>query len=354
MYTKDIAVTEKLDTLTEKLCVEAFGNDYANQVIPLQQLEQIHVAIKNLLEYLFIASTLIDLYTLKTPVVKIQDNNTNLRYAVKIPNLPDIKAVYITFVLSGQEFRPEDLKGLSSGSVIARLDVQESLQLLFNQPEIEGTGKLHAREIISIWENIQKAKQLNDLQQLYAEDLLVQENSDSSGYTYGNAAINVRINMDDKQVEIPYEIDFFWETTLQGEFKVSDLNLIKKQNKDTRQNMEQRITFGGKRGKTTEELFRTAACRDIPQMFWNRVLDKLDYLNKISGDKAAFYQWQNQKQYGNKIEYFENPSSLGGEFRDNPHYKGIYSVRVNDAYRIVFKWSETTGEITDVEFIPHY
>jgi plasmid maintenance system killer protein len=338
MYTKGIAVSEKPDDLAKKIVYEALGNDVSNQVIPLQQLEQMHAAAKELLEYLAIANTLAELYTLKTLVVKMRGENAGPRYAIKIPNT----RAYIAFILpelqTGQELTFENLSGLHSGAVKARLDVQETLQLLFNQPDIAELERFCALKIISIWEDIQNAEQIDDLKQLYAEDLSIYENTENhSGYVYGNAIINVRININDDRAKIPYEIDFSWTINPDGKFTVSDLYLAKKQNESTRQNLEQKIVFSD---RETENLFINGYA-NFQGFSASKALELLDLLNEHTS-------WDSFRTA--VIKKF--PSSNPEQVRIND--KLVYSVRISQCVRLLFDMPREGGHATNVYIHMNY
>ncbi|MBF0219831.1 MAG: type II toxin-antitoxin system RelE/ParE family toxin [Gammaproteobacteria bacterium] len=86
----------------------------------------------------------------------------------------------------------------------------------------------------------------------------------------------------------------------------------------------------------TEDIFNgvntKAARKALPKTLWRSASRKLDQLDSV--------QWIEELQIppGNRLE------SLSGE------RKGEYSIRINDQYRICFKWDSTGPfelEITD-------
>ncbi|MBW2195918.1 MAG: type II toxin-antitoxin system RelE/ParE family toxin [Deltaproteobacteria bacterium] len=90
------------------------------------------------------------------------------------------------------------------------------------------------------------------------------------------------------------------------------------------------------RNKATEDLFNgkstKAAMRACPKGIWKIAIRKLDQLDSVSTLEEL------NVPPGNKLE------SLSGK------RKGQFSIRINDQFRIVFKWTETGPadvEITD-------
>lgn len=84
--------------------------------------------------------------------------------------------------------------------------------------------------------------------------------------------------------------------------------------------------------KETEQLFTTGKSRKIPYDVAVRSILKLDYLN------AAIRLNDLRQLPGNRLE------ALKGKL------KGKYSIRVNDQYKIIFKWQDTDAyevEITN-------
>jgi proteic killer suppression protein len=81
--------------------------------------------------------------------------------------------------------------------------------------------------------------------------------------------------------------------------------------------------------KETERLYITGSCRKLPAAIISAALRKLDYLNraKTAQDLLA--------PPGNRLE------ALKGDL------KGKYSIRVNDQFRIVFRFEH--GDAYDVE-----
>jgi toxin HigB-1 len=85
--------------------------------------------------------------------------------------------------------------------------------------------------------------------------------------------------------------------------------------------------------KKSEDLYNginSKEARKIPSSIWNTVARKMDQLN------AAVALEDLKAPPGNRLE------ALSGKF------KGLYSVRVNDQYRIVFKWSPEGPESVEV------
>ena len=70
--------------------------------------------------------------------------------------------------------------------------------------------------------------------------------------------------------------------------------------------------------------------RLIPNAIWNIVSRKLDQLN------AAYILDDLKAPPGNRLE------ALSGKL------KGFHSIRVNDQYRIVFKWTPEGPELVEV------
>jgi proteic killer suppression protein len=70
--------------------------------------------------------------------------------------------------------------------------------------------------------------------------------------------------------------------------------------------------------------------RKIPRSIWNIVFRKLDQIN------AAAILTDLKAPPGNRLE------SLSGDL------KGYHSIRINDQYRVVFKWSDDGAEEVEV------
>ncbi len=90
------------------------------------------------------------------------------------------------------------------------------------------------------------------------------------------------------------------------------------------------------KNKATEDVFNgkatKAAMRACPKSVWKIATRKLDQLDSVSTFEEL------NVPPGNRLEL------LSGK------RKGQYSIRINDQYRIVFKWTETGPadvEITD-------
>ena len=92
------------------------------------------------------------------------------------------------------------------------------------------------------------------------------------------------------------------------------------------------------KNKATEDVFNgkstKAAMRACPKSVWRIATRKLDQLDSIS----AFEELNVPP--GNRLE------ALSGK------RKGQYSIRINDRYRIVFRWTETGPE--DVEITDYH
>jgi toxin HigB-1 len=92
------------------------------------------------------------------------------------------------------------------------------------------------------------------------------------------------------------------------------------------------------RNQATEDIFNgkvsKAAIKVCPQKLWKIAFRKLDQLDSVSSLD------QLRVPPGNRLE------SLSG------NRKGQYSIRINDQYRICFKWIE--NEPDDVEIIDYH
>jgi proteic killer suppression protein len=85
----------------------------------------------------------------------------------------------------------------------------------------------------------------------------------------------------------------------------------------------------------TADLFHgrnTSRARKIPQGFVNIILRKLDVLN------AALRVDDLRSPPGNRLEI------LKGDL------EGYYSIRVNDQWRIIFKWNEGAYDVSLVDY----
>ena len=91
------------------------------------------------------------------------------------------------------------------------------------------------------------------------------------------------------------------------------------------------VTFGD---KETERLFITGKSKRIPSTIVNVALRKLDYLNRAKTLQDL------EAPPGNRLE------ALKGSF------KGKHSIRINDQFRIVFKFNG--GEASEVEVIDYH
>ena len=91
------------------------------------------------------------------------------------------------------------------------------------------------------------------------------------------------------------------------------------------------VTFGD---KETERLFITGKSKRIPSTIVNVALRKLDYLNRAKTLQDL------EASPGNRLE------ALKGSF------KGKHSIRINDQFRIVFKFNG--GEASEVEVIDYH
>ena len=92
------------------------------------------------------------------------------------------------------------------------------------------------------------------------------------------------------------------------------------------------------RNKSTESIFNgkatKAAIKSCPKTLWKKVFRKLDQLDSVlSLDEL-------QVPPGNRLK------SLSG------NRKGQYSIRINDQYRICFRWDE--NEPADVEVTDYH
>ena len=88
------------------------------------------------------------------------------------------------------------------------------------------------------------------------------------------------------------------------------------------------------RDKVTESIFAGRRTRDVPVELFKRARNKLLILN------AAFRLDDLRSPPGNRLELLSGDRA------------GTYSIRVNDQYRICFRW--TDQGIEDVEFTDYH
>ncbi|MDA8099418.1 MAG: type II toxin-antitoxin system RelE/ParE family toxin [Nitrospiraceae bacterium] len=91
------------------------------------------------------------------------------------------------------------------------------------------------------------------------------------------------------------------------------------------------VSFGD---KETERLFITGKSKRIPSTIISVAVRKLDYLNRAKTLQDL------EAPPGNRLE------AMKGSF------KGKHSIRINDQFRIVFKF--TSGEASEVEVIDYH
>lgn len=94
------------------------------------------------------------------------------------------------------------------------------------------------------------------------------------------------------------------------------------------------ISFGD---KATDDIFNgidSNAARSIPQVIWKTACRKLDMINASKDLKDL------RIPPANRLE------KLKGKFA------GFYSIRINDQYRIIFKWNQSNAE--DVMIIDYH
>jgi proteic killer suppression protein len=89
-------------------------------------------------------------------------------------------------------------------------------------------------------------------------------------------------------------------------------------------------SFKDKKSKDLFDGINSKEARLIPNAIWNVVSRKLDQLN------AAYILDDLKAPPGNRLE------ALSGKLR------GFHSIRVNDQYRIVFKWTPEGPELVEV------
>ena len=89
--------------------------------------------------------------------------------------------------------------------------------------------------------------------------------------------------------------------------------------------------------QTSEDIFNgfdTKQARRIPYSIWKIAIRKLDILNAAHG----------------LMDLRIPPSNRLEALKGN--YKGKYSIRINDQYRIVFEWSDANAK--DVQIIDYH
>lgn len=88
------------------------------------------------------------------------------------------------------------------------------------------------------------------------------------------------------------------------------------------------------KNQATEDLFNgvasKAALKQIPKKIWNIVSRKLDQLDSVSSLNGL------RVPPGNHLELLKRTR------------KGQHSIRINDQYRICFKWTESGPEEVEV------
>ena len=93
-------------------------------------------------------------------------------------------------------------------------------------------------------------------------------------------------------------------------------------------------SFGDAATRDIADGIDSKSARSVPKAIWNVARRKLDYLH------AAHYVMDLSAPPGNRLE------KLAGEL------KGFWSIRVNDQYRIVFKWAQ--GNADDVRIVDYH
>lgn len=86
--------------------------------------------------------------------------------------------------------------------------------------------------------------------------------------------------------------------------------------------------------KETEKLFIAGKSKKIPSTLIKIILRKLDYLNRAKTLQDL------ESPPGNRLE------ALKGNF------KGKHSIRINDQYRVVFKFQN--GDVSEVEITDYH
>jgi proteic killer suppression protein len=93
-------------------------------------------------------------------------------------------------------------------------------------------------------------------------------------------------------------------------------------------------TFGGRATQDIWDGENTAAARTFPREIWNTAQRKLDMIH------AAHELIDLRVPPGNRLE------KLKGKLKD------FHSIRINDQYRVIFKWSQ--GAADEVEIIDYH
>jgi proteic killer suppression protein len=93
----------------------------------------------------------------------------------------------------------------------------------------------------------------------------------------------------------------------------------------------------GFKDQTTQDIFHgtnTKAARRIPVIIWKIACRKLDMLNAAHALHDLVVPW------GNQLERLKG------------HLTGWHSIRINDQYRITFKWHD--GTASDVHMTDYH
>jgi len=93
-------------------------------------------------------------------------------------------------------------------------------------------------------------------------------------------------------------------------------------------------TFGGRATQDIWDGENTAAARAFPREIWNTAQRKLDMIH------AAHELIDLRVPPGNRLE------KLKGKLKD------FHSIRINDQYRVIFKWSQ--GAADEVEIVDYH
>ena|SRR6267154_3737862 len=93
-------------------------------------------------------------------------------------------------------------------------------------------------------------------------------------------------------------------------------------------------SFGDAATRDIADGIDSKSARSVPKAIWNVARRKLDYLH------AAHDVMDLSAPPGNRLE------KLAGEL------KGFWSIRVNDQYRIVFKWAQSNAD--DVRIVDYH
>lgn len=86
--------------------------------------------------------------------------------------------------------------------------------------------------------------------------------------------------------------------------------------------------------RETEELYRTGKSKKFPPEIWKRAVKKLDMLRRANSLEDL------KIPPANKLE------ALKGDL------KGYYSIRINDQYRIIFRFE--SGDVYDVAIVDYH